>query len=108
MTHSEALELDRCPRHLLIVGCGYVGLEFAQAMKRFRSQVTVIEREPQLLSREDQDTAEAFLELFRNEGIEGLLRAKGTKVSGFSGESVRVQVSQESRERTIDASHILV
>ena len=108
MTHIEALELDRVPRHLLIVGGGYVGLEFAQAMKRFRSQVTVIEREPQLLSREDQDTAEAFLELFRNEGIEVLLRAQVTKVSGLSGESVRVQVSQESREHTIDASHILV
>ncbi len=70
MTHIEALELDRVPSHLLIVGGGYVGLEFAQAMKRFGSEVTVIERGKQLLSREDQDTGEALLELFRDEGIE--------------------------------------
>ena len=108
MTHIEALELDRVPSHLLIVGGGYVGLEFAQAMRRFGSQVTVIERGPQLLSREDQDTGEALLELFRDEGIEVLLRAQVRKVSGVSGESVRVQIGHEARERTIDASHILV
>jgi pyruvate/2-oxoglutarate dehydrogenase complex dihydrolipoamide dehydrogenase (E3) component len=83
MTHIEALELDRVPRHLLIVGGGYVGLEFAQAMKRFGSEVTVLERGPQLLSREDQDTAEAPLELFRDEGIEVLLRAQVRKVTHF-------------------------
>ena len=108
MTHIEALELDRVPGHLLIVGGGYVGLEFAQAMKRFGSQVTVIERGPQLLSREDQDTGESLLELFREEGIEVLLRAQVRKVNGVSGEGVRVQIAHEGRERTIDATHILV
>ena len=108
MTHIEALELDRVPSHLLIVGGGYVGLEFAQAMKRFGSQVTVIERGPQLLSREDQDTGESLLELFREEGIEVLLRAQVRKVNGVSGEGVRVQIAHEGRERTIDATHILV
>jgi pyruvate/2-oxoglutarate dehydrogenase complex dihydrolipoamide dehydrogenase (E3) component len=108
MTHIEALELDRVPSHLLIVGGGYVGLEFAQAMRRFGSQVTVIEKGPQLLSREDQDAGDALLELFRDEGIEVLLRAQVRKVSGVSGESVRVQIGHEARERTIDATHILV
>ncbi len=108
MTHIEALELDRVPRHLLIVGGGYVELEFAQAMKRFGSQVTVIESGPQLLGREDRDIGEALLELFRDEGIEVLLRAEVRKVTGVSGESVRVQVGHEGRERTIDASHIFV
>lgn len=108
MTHIEALELDRVPSHLLILGGGYVGIEFAQAMKRFGSQVTVIERGSQLLSREDEDTAEALFELFREEGIEVLLGAQVRKVSGVSGESVRVQLVHEARERTIDGSHILV
>jgi pyruvate/2-oxoglutarate dehydrogenase complex dihydrolipoamide dehydrogenase (E3) component len=108
MTHIEALELDCVPSHLLIVGGGYVGLEFAQAMKRFGSQVTVIENGPQLLSREDRDIGEALLELLRDEGIEVLLRAEVRKVTGVSGETVRVQIVHEARERTIDASHILV
>jgi pyruvate/2-oxoglutarate dehydrogenase complex dihydrolipoamide dehydrogenase (E3) component len=108
MTHIEALELDRVPSHLVIVGGGYVGLEFAQAIKRFGSQVTVIEKGTQLLSREDPDIAEAIQELFHDEGIEVLLRAQLRKVSGVSGESVHIQIAHEARERTIDASHILV
>jgi pyruvate/2-oxoglutarate dehydrogenase complex dihydrolipoamide dehydrogenase (E3) component len=108
MTHIEALELDRVPSHLVIVGGGYVGLEFAQAMKRFGSQVTLIERGPQLLSREDQDIGEALLELFRDEGIEVLLGGQVRSVRGVSGESVQVQIGHEARERTIDATHILV
>jgi hypothetical protein len=108
MTHIEALELDRVPGHLVIVGGGYVGLEFAQAMKRFGSQVTAIESGPQLLSREDLDIGEALLQLFHDEGIEVLLRAQVRSVSGVSGESVQVQIGHEGRERTIDATHILV
>lgn len=108
MTHIEALELDRVPGHLVILGGGYVGLEFGQAMRRFGSRVTVIERGPQLASREDQDVGEALLELFRDEGIEVLLRCQLTKVNGISGESIRVQVEQDGRQRTIDASDILV
>jgi pyruvate/2-oxoglutarate dehydrogenase complex dihydrolipoamide dehydrogenase (E3) component len=108
LTHIEALELDRVPGHLLILGGGYVGLEFAQAIRRFGSQVTVIERGPQLLSREDQDTGEALLDLFRDEGIEVMLRTQIAKVSGISGESVRVQIDQAGQERTVDATHILV
>src|SRR5262249_46231405 len=59
MTHVEALNLERLPDHLVILGGGYVGLEFAQAMRRFGSRVTIIERGPRLLAREDPDVAEA-------------------------------------------------
>ena len=55
LTHIEALELDRIPGHLLIIGGGYVGLEFAQAMRRFGSNVTIVERNPRLAHHEDED-----------------------------------------------------
>ena len=60
LTHIEALELDQIPGHLLVLGGGYVGLELAQAMRRFGSRVTIIERNPRLVHREDQDIADAL------------------------------------------------
>jgi pyruvate/2-oxoglutarate dehydrogenase complex dihydrolipoamide dehydrogenase (E3) component len=73
LTHVEALELDRVPEHLVVLGGGFVGLELAQAMRRFGSRVTVVEREMQLAGREDGDIAEEILRLFREDGIEVLL-----------------------------------
>src|SRR5438309_7562644 len=70
MTHIEALELDRVPKHLLVLGGGYVGLEMAQALRRFGSRVTVIERNDALVHREDRDVSEALRELFADEGVE--------------------------------------
>ncbi len=60
LTHIEALELDEIPEHLLVVGGGYVGVEFAQAMRRFGSKVTVIDRNGRLMSREDPDVCEGL------------------------------------------------
>ena len=70
MTHVEVLDLQRLPEHLIVLGGGYVGLELAQAMRRFGSRVTLITRDPQLAPKEDADVAQAILELFRDEGIE--------------------------------------
>ena len=70
MTHVEALELDCIPDHLLVLGGGYVGLELAQALRRFGSRVTVIERNDALAHREDRDVSEALRGLFDDEGIE--------------------------------------
>jgi pyruvate/2-oxoglutarate dehydrogenase complex dihydrolipoamide dehydrogenase (E3) component len=92
MTHVEVLDLERVPKHLVVIGGGYVGLELAQAIRRFGSHVTVIERGPQLASREDPDVGAALLELFRDEGIHVLLNATVTGVEGRSGEQVRVSV----------------
>ena len=69
LTHIEALELDHVPGHLLILGGGYVGLEFAQAMRRFGSQVTIVERNNRLAHREDADVSEALHQLCQDEGI---------------------------------------
>lgn len=108
MTHVEALDLDRVPEHLIVLGGGYVGLEFAQAMRRFGSDVTVIERGPQLAGREDTDVGAALLDLFRDEGIEVLLKAEVRRVDGRSGQEIRVRSAGANGDRTIEASDLLV
>jgi pyruvate/2-oxoglutarate dehydrogenase complex dihydrolipoamide dehydrogenase (E3) component len=108
LTHVEALELDQVPGHLLVIGGGYVGLELSQAMRRFGSNVTVIERHEQLVYREDEDVTEALRELLHDEGIDIVLNAKINRVSGKSGESVKIVVDQNGAEKTIEGSHVLV
>src|SRR5262249_56389195 len=108
MTHVEALNLERVPDHLVILGGGYVGLEFAQAMRRFGSRVTIIQRGPRLLEREDPDVADALLELMKDEGVEILLRAEVLSVTGRSGMGVTLRVRSGTSERTLEASDILV
>jgi pyruvate/2-oxoglutarate dehydrogenase complex dihydrolipoamide dehydrogenase (E3) component len=108
LTHIEALELDKVPEHLLVIGGGYIGLELAQAMRRFASKVTVIERNEQPVHREDEDVTAALSDLFRDEGIDIFLRAGIKKVSGKSGKKVSIVFEQDGAEKTIDGSHILV
>lgn len=108
LTHIEALELDQVPDHLLVLGGGYIGLEFAQAMRRFGSRVTIIDRNKRLVHREDEDVAEALQLLFHDEGIDLLLNASIERVSGLSGESVEVTVKVDGVERTLAGSHLLV
>jgi pyruvate/2-oxoglutarate dehydrogenase complex dihydrolipoamide dehydrogenase (E3) component len=108
MTHVEALELDRIPAHLIVLGGGSVGLESGQAIRRLGSRVTVIERGPQLASREDQDVGEAMLDLFRDEGIEVLLQANVVEVNGVSGQGIRVRVNQDGEERVLEGTDFLV
>ncbi len=86
MTDIEVLDLDRLPGHLIVIGGGYIGLELAQAMRRFGSEVTVIEQGPQLADREDPDIGAALLDLFHDEGIEVLL---GTPVSRVEDNQAR-------------------
>jgi pyruvate/2-oxoglutarate dehydrogenase complex dihydrolipoamide dehydrogenase (E3) component len=93
LTHVEALELDRVPGHLVVMGGGYVGLEFAQAMRRLGSRVTVVERNATLIHHEDPDVTAAVSELFRDEGIEVRARSVVHRVEGRSGESVRLHTS---------------
>jgi pyruvate/2-oxoglutarate dehydrogenase complex dihydrolipoamide dehydrogenase (E3) component len=90
LTHVEALELDRVPEHLIVLGGGFVACELAQAMRRFGAQVTVLERGPQLVAREDRDVAEAILQLFHDDGIDVLLNTKVVRVEGSSGQGIKV------------------
>ncbi|HEV7998590.1 MAG TPA: FAD-dependent oxidoreductase [Planctomycetaceae bacterium] len=108
LTHVEALNLERLPDHLIVIGGGYVGLEFAQAMRRFGSRVTILQHAKQLLEREDADVATAIAELMRDEGIEVVLQAEVLDVAGQSGTRVKLRVREGSNERSIEASDILV
>ncbi|MBN9522716.1 FAD-dependent oxidoreductase [bacterium] len=104
LTHVEALELDRAPDHLVVLGGGYVGLELAQALRRLGSRVTVVERNGALIHREDADVTEAVEQLFRDEGIEVRTATNVRKVEGRSGESVRLHTSGG----VIEGTHLLV
>lgn len=108
LTHVEALELDHVPEHLIVLGGGYVGLELAQPMRRFGGRVTVLERGPQLASREDPDVAHALAQRFAEEGIEVVLHARPIRVEGRSGDRVRFHVHTAKGERVIEGSDILV
>jgi pyruvate/2-oxoglutarate dehydrogenase complex dihydrolipoamide dehydrogenase (E3) component len=108
MTHVEALDLDRLPQHLIVLGGGYVGLELSQAMRRFGSQVTVIEAGPQLAGREDPDVGAALLELFHDEGIDVLLETHVSRVEGHSSQKVRVHTKDVHGERILEGTDLLV
>ena len=112
LTHIEALELDEVPEHLLVIGGGYVGVEMSQAMRRFGSKVTVIDRNQRLMSKEDPDVCEALRSVLADEGIDILLNARIKRVSGKSGDSVSVVVVQNDEqngiEKILKGSHVLV
>jgi len=108
LTHIEVLELDEIPEHLLVIGGGYVGVEMSQAMRRFGSKVTVIDRGERLMSREDPDVCEALRSLLADEGIDIVLKAQIQRVSGKSGQSVSVVLEQGGSEKTLQGTHLLV
>jgi pyruvate/2-oxoglutarate dehydrogenase complex dihydrolipoamide dehydrogenase (E3) component len=108
MTHVEALNLERLPEHLVIIGGGYVGLEFAQAMRRFGSRVTIVHHGHRLLEKEDADVAAGLLELMQDEGIEVLLDSEVQRVTGRSGEAVTILVRAGEEERSLQGTDILV
>src|ERR1700691_4253367 len=108
LTHIEALELGQVPEHLLVIGGGYIGLELSQAMRRFGSKVSLIERSEQLVSREDDDVSEALSGAFRDEGVEIVLNAKLKRVTGKSGDAGQIVIEQYGEEKTLKGSHLLV
>jgi pyruvate/2-oxoglutarate dehydrogenase complex dihydrolipoamide dehydrogenase (E3) component len=108
LTHIEALELDQVPEHLLVIGGGYVGVEFAQAMRRFGGKVSLIDRNQRLISKEDEDVCDAVRNLLEDEGIDVLLGAQVKRMTGKSGDSVSVFVEQNGSQKALRGSHLLV
>jgi len=107
LTHIEILEIDYVPAKLVVLGGGYVGLEMAQAFHRFGSSVTVIERGPQIMSKEDGDVSEEMYKILSDEGIHFKLNAEIVKVEGQSGKNVTIVVRTKSGEERVEATDIL-
>ncbi|HET9148878.1 MAG TPA: FAD-dependent oxidoreductase, partial [Alphaproteobacteria bacterium] len=108
LTNIEALDLDRLPEHLIVLGGGYVGLELAQAYRRFRSRVTIIEHGPQLAGREDPDISDEIRGILEADGVEVLLSAEVERVEGKSGEHLRVGMRAPDGSKTTEGTDILV
>ena len=107
LTHIEALELDHVPGHLLVLGGGYIGLELAQAIRRFGSRVTIIERNGRLAHREDEDVSELLHEICKDEGIDIVTNARVERVEGTSGKSVKFTISRDGAQQVLEGTHIL-
>jgi pyruvate/2-oxoglutarate dehydrogenase complex dihydrolipoamide dehydrogenase (E3) component len=108
LTHIEALELTVLPEHLIIIGGGFIGLEFAQAMRRFGARVTVVERNSSLSHSEDPDVIEGIQQLFHDDGIDVITDAKIDRVEGSSGTRVSLQLQLPSGATVLQGSHLLV
>jgi len=104
---TSIMELDAVPERLLVLGGGYVGLEFGQMFRRFGAEVTVVQRGPALLAREDPDVAEAVAGIVREDGIEVLLDASAMGVEP-DGNGVRLHVEVGGGTRVLAGSHLLV
>jgi pyruvate/2-oxoglutarate dehydrogenase complex dihydrolipoamide dehydrogenase (E3) component len=108
ITNIEALELDHAPRHLIVLGGGFVGMELAQAFRRFGGGVTMIHRGRRIAEVEDEDIADEMRRILGGEGIEILEGTETLRVQGRSGAGVSLLVRTPSGERTIEGSDLLV
>jgi pyruvate/2-oxoglutarate dehydrogenase complex dihydrolipoamide dehydrogenase (E3) component len=104
LDNDSIMELDRVPEHLLVLGGGYIGVEFSQMFRRFGSRVTVIQAGPQLLREEDADVAAEVLKILREDGIEILLNARAQEVKP----GIALKVSIEGKTQMIEGSHLLL
>ena len=107
LDNASVLELRDLPRHLLVLGGGYVGVELGQAFRRFGAEVAIVQRGPRLLSHEDEDVSAAVREILVEEGIEVLLGAEAREVAGSAGD-LRLRVATPDGERELAGSHLLV
>jgi pyruvate/2-oxoglutarate dehydrogenase complex dihydrolipoamide dehydrogenase (E3) component len=108
LTSIEALELDHVPKHLLVLGGGYVGLELAQAFRRFGSEVSIIQQAPQLAPREDPDVAAEIERFLTDEGIEIILDAQLRRIERDAKGGLTAEVRASGAERRIEGSDLLV
>jgi pyruvate/2-oxoglutarate dehydrogenase complex dihydrolipoamide dehydrogenase (E3) component len=103
---TSIMELDELPEHLLVLGGGYIGLEFGQMFRRYGSQVTIIQRGERLLNREDPDVADEIAKILGEDGITVLLSSEATRAERRSG-GLRLTVRTPDGDQTIDGSHLL-
>jgi pyruvate/2-oxoglutarate dehydrogenase complex dihydrolipoamide dehydrogenase (E3) component len=104
---TSIMELDTVPDHLLIIGGGYIGLEFGQMFKRFGSEVTVLQQGPTLLTREDADIASAVADIMREDGLTLLLESEAVRAD-FADGAIRLTIRTPEGESTVTGSHLLL
>jgi pyruvate/2-oxoglutarate dehydrogenase complex dihydrolipoamide dehydrogenase (E3) component len=107
LDNASIMELDAVPDHLLILGGGYIGLEFGQLFRRLGSRVTIVQSARQLLMGEDPDIAEEVAHILQQDGVDVMLNSKATHVEQ-SGTNIRLQALSEHASTTLDGSHLLV
>jgi pyruvate/2-oxoglutarate dehydrogenase complex dihydrolipoamide dehydrogenase (E3) component len=107
LTSESLMEIDKIPEHLIILGGGYIAVEFAQMFRRFGAQVTIIERGEQLLAKEDIDVASALAEILQDEGIDILLNCEASQISQGT-KVLSVTADSKNGERTIKGTHLLL
>ncbi|MGO4448323.1 FAD-containing oxidoreductase [Phyllobacterium sp. TAF24] len=107
LTNTGMMQLDVLPKHLVVIGGSYIGLEFAQMYRRFGSQVTIVEKGPRLVGREDEDVSEAIKDILENEGISCRLNANCIAFKPHEG-GTEVHLDCDSDERSVVGSHVLL
>ena len=107
LTNASILQLESLPRHLVIIGGGYVGLEFAQMYRRFGSDVTIVEMGPRVAAREDEDVSSAISGILEGEGIQVRVRAECISVSS-DRQGVTARLDCDAGDRTVTGSHLLL
>jgi pyruvate/2-oxoglutarate dehydrogenase complex dihydrolipoamide dehydrogenase (E3) component len=107
LNSTSIMELDAVPKHLLVVGGGYIGLEFGQMFRRFGSRVTVVQSGAQLLNGEDPDIADAVLKILRDEAIDVILNSKAARVGKIASD-IELTVENSGKLQTLSGTHLLV
>ncbi|MHB8391731.1 MAG: mercuric reductase [Acidobacteriaceae bacterium] len=107
LDNASIMELDHVPEHLLVLGGGYIGLEFGQMFRRFGSRVTILQSDAQLLTHEDADIVDEITKILREDGIEVLLDAKTQRVSGDASK-IMLEFRQGTEQEKVDGTHLLV
>jgi pyruvate/2-oxoglutarate dehydrogenase complex dihydrolipoamide dehydrogenase (E3) component len=107
LDNASIMELEHVPQHLLVLGGGYIGLEFGQMFRRYGSRVTIVQADAQLLSHEDADIADEVTEILREDGIDVRLNAKAKRVSGDKNK-ITLEVQTANDVQTLEGTHLLV
>ena len=108
LNSTTIMELDTVPQHLLVIGGGYIGLEFGQMFRRFGSEVSVVQRGGHLLAREDDDVADEVAKIMREDGINILLQTSPLRVEQGGNSTIRLMVKSPGGEQMLEGSHLLV
>jgi pyruvate/2-oxoglutarate dehydrogenase complex dihydrolipoamide dehydrogenase (E3) component len=107
LDNISIMELGELPEHLLVLGGGYIGLEFGQLFRRLGSRVTIVQSGTQLLAREDPDVADEVRKILEQDGIRVLLNVEATRVASDASH-IRLEITNTGKATTLDGSHLLV